>query len=119
MNLSNGSNCYEPDFVNKTCYKFSKHHYDVVFWPMMGVAILAVVVSCLAVLIIILHKDYKVFVQRLALYLSVISLVVSIILVVRVIPTECGYLSVKEKYNKLCIAMGFLVVYFGLVFLLL
>ena len=121
MDATNGSNCYERDFVNKTCYEFSKHHYDVVFWAKTSVAMLAVVACCLAVVIIVLHKAYKEFVHRLALYMSTIAFIISIILLVRVIPTEerCGYLSVKEKYGKLCIAMGFLLEYSALVSLLL
>ena len=106
----NESECLNrSQFVNKTCFKFSEHNYNTVLWGNNSVAILAVVFCCITISIILLQKAYKVFVHRLALYLTVTSLVDSIVFLVRPVATEqkCGYLLVKDNNYSLCAAMGF------------
>ena len=117
--LQNESECFlnQSDFVNKTCFKFSEHDYNIVLWGNNGVAILAVVACCFTILIMLFQKAYKEFVHRLAFYLTITALVVSIVLLIRVAATEqrCGHLVVKDDNYRLCAAMGFLLEYSALV----
>ena len=116
--LQNESECLnQSEFVNKTCFKFSEHNYNTVLWVNNSVAILAAVACCITIFIILFQKAYKVFVHRLALYLTITSLVVAIILLAHVVATEqkCGYLVVKDNNYSLCAAMGFLLEYSALI----
>ena len=117
--MANESECFlnQSEFVNKTCFKFSEHNYNTVLWGNNSVAILAVVACCITIVIIGFQKAYKVFVHRLALYLTIPSLVLSCLFLIRVVATEqkCGYLVVKDNNYSLCAAMGFLVEYLQLV----
>ena len=112
------SECFmnQSDFVYKTCFKFSERDYNTVLWDNNSVAIPAVVACCITIVIIGFQKAYKAFVHRLALYLTITSLVLSCIFLVRVVAAEqkCGYLVVKDNNYSLCAAMGFLVEYFSL-----
>ena len=114
----NESECFlnQSDFENKTCFKFNEHDYNAVLWANNSVALLAVVVCSITIIIIGIQKAYKEFVHRLALYLTITSLVISIIFLIRVVATEqrCGHLAVKDNNHSLCAAMGFLLEYSAL-----
>ena len=103
-------NC-TANFTNMTCFQFTKHDFEYVFWMKIGMATLAGVASCLAVLLIIFFKGYKRFVHRLVLYLSITALGNSIAFVFQVLPVEdkCDHLVLWNP--KLCIAAGFLIEY--------
>ena len=112
----NESECLnQSEFVNKTCFKLSEHNYNTVLWGNNTVAILAVVLCCITIVIILLQKAYKVFVHRLALYLTITSLVLSFIFLIRTAATKqkCGYLVVNNY--SLCAAMVFFLEYFALI----
>lgn len=111
-------NCSEPALANRSCFAFSKHHFQSVIWTKTGVSILAAVACCLAVMLIVFLKAHRRFVHRLTLYLAIVAFTYSIVFALQILPVEehCGYVVVRQE--RLCTALGFLVEYSAWVMLL-
>ena len=113
------TNCSQLNLTNKTCFSFSKTNFEAVIGTKTGVASLAAIACCAAVLLIVFFKAYKRFVHRLTLYLTIAALTYSIISALHMLPVKvrCGVVVVRSE--QLCTALGFLVEYASWVMLLL
>ena len=112
------TNCSRLNLTNKTCFKFSSRDFEAVFETKVGVASLAGLACCVAILLIIFFKAYQRFVHRLTLYLAIAALMYSVFFILQILPVEsrCGIVMVTNE--QFCIAVGFLCLFGGWVMLL-
>ena len=111
--LTNGSNCSQHNFTNKTCFKFCKDEFETVAWIRVGMSILAAMMCCLAIVMIVFFKAYKRFVHRLALYLSIAALFSAPTFAIELVPVQekYGHAVIRNEYKPFCTAIGFLTEY--------
>ena len=116
MESSDGVNCSQMNFTNRSCFQFDETGFQIVIWCRTGFSILGTVMSAVAILLIIRLKAWKKVelnpAARLALYLCVASLFNGIITVIStIVPVYnrliCDYLNA----NSFCTAASFLITY--------
>ena len=108
MDVYPETNCSRLNLTNKTCFNFSSQDFEAVFGTKVGLASLAGLACCVAILLIIFYKAHKRFVHRLTLYLAIAAFVFSITLILQVLPVKARCHIVMVTNEQLCLAAGFL-----------
>ena len=107
------------NFTNTECFHFSKSNFNIVFWMKIGMEIMAVIASSVAIMLVVFLKAYKRFVHRLAFYFSITALFTSISCVLEILPVREVHSRAVVMNKILCKASGFLDEYFVWVILIL
>ena len=96
--------------VNNSCFEFSQEELNQITAAVVSVSALAVIACAIAVILIIVLKLYKNFLNRLVLYLMVAAGSNSMAFILAITPVHHsnGELQVREGLDGLCAAFGFL-----------
>jgi len=96
--------------VNNSCFEFSQEELNQITAAVVSVSALAIIACAIAVILIIVLKLYKEFLNRLVLYLMVAAGSNSMAFILAITPVHHsnGELQVREGLDGLCAAFGFL-----------
>ena len=96
--------------VNNSCFEFSQEQLNQATAAVVSVSALAIIACALAVILIIVLKLYRKFLNRLVLYLMVAAASNSIAFILAITPIHHsnGELQVREGLDGLCAAFGFI-----------
>ena len=95
--------------VNHTCFEFSQEQLDQITAAVVTGSALAIIACALAVILIIILKLYRKFLNRLVLYLMVAAGGYSVAFLLAITPVHHsnGEVQVREGLDGLCTAFGF------------
>ena len=95
--------------VNNSCFHFSQEQLNQAIAAVVSVSALAIIACALAVILIIVLKLYRKFLNRLILYLMVaaVSYTVAFVLAITPVHHSNGEVQVREGLDGLCAAFGF------------
>ena len=96
--------------VNNSCFHFSQEELNQATAAVVSVSALAIIACALAVILIIVLKLYRSFLNRLVLYLMVAAGSYSVTFILGITPVHHsnGEVQVREGLDGLCAAFGFI-----------
>ena len=93
---------------NSSCFEFSQEQLNQVTAAVVSVSALAIIACALAVILIIVLKLYRKFLNRLVLYLMVAAGGYSVAFILAITPVHhSNGVQVREGLDGLCAAFGF------------
>ena len=97
--------------VNHTCFEFSQEQLNLATAAVVTGSALAIIACALAVILIIVLKLYRKFLNRLVLYLMVAAGGYSVAFLLAITPVHHsnGEVQVREGLDGLCAAFGFFI----------